>query len=43
MKNLSLQEIKERPLEIRKRYHELERTYHGNEWLVEDDDGQCEL
>ena len=37
MQNLSLQEVRERSLEIRKRYHELERLYHGNEWSVEED------
>jgi hypothetical protein len=37
MKNLSLQEIKERSLEIRRSYHELERTHHGTEWTVEED------
>jgi hypothetical protein len=37
MKNLSLHEIKERSLEIRKAYHELERKHHGSEWTVEED------
>lgn len=37
MKNISLEEIKERSLEIRKKYHELERLYHGSEWTVEED------
>lgn len=37
MKNISLQEIKERSLEIRKKYHELERSHHGSEWTVEED------
>ena len=37
MRNLNLQEVKERSIEIRKHYHELERLHHGNEWTVEED------
>ena len=37
MKNLNLEEIKERSLKIRKSYHELEQLYHGKEWTVEED------
>ncbi len=37
MENLNLQEIKERSLKIRKRYHELEQLHHGSEWSVEED------
>ncbi len=37
MNNLTLDEIKERSLKIRERYHELEQQYHGSEWTVEED------
>ena len=37
MENLNLQEIKERSLKIRQRYHELEQLHHGSEWSVEED------
>ena len=37
MKNLDLKEIKERALKIRKQYHQLEITHHGNQWTVEKD------
>lgn len=37
MKNLNLEEIKQRSLELRKAYHELENQYHGSEWTVEED------
>ena len=29
--------IIERSLELRKKYHELERIHHGNEWTIEED------
>ncbi|MFV5696325.1 MazG-like protein [Flavobacterium sp. LB3P122] len=37
MKNLDLKEIKERALQIRKQYHQLEKDHHGSEWTVEED------
>jgi len=37
MKNLNVQEIKERSLQIRKRYHQLERQHHESEWTIEED------
>jgi hypothetical protein len=37
MGKLNLQEVKERSIEIRKRYHEWEMLYHGSEWTVEED------
>jgi len=37
MKNLDLEEIKERALKIRKQYHQLEKKHHGTEWTVEED------
>lgn len=37
MPNLNLEEVRERSLEIRKRYHELELLHHGSEWSVEED------
>ena len=37
MKNLDLNEIKERALKIRKQYHQLEKFHHGSEWTVEED------
>lgn len=37
MKNLSLKEVKERSLEIRKSYHKLERAHHGVEWTMGED------
>lgn len=37
MKNLSLQEIKDRSVAIRKGYHRLEQMHHGSEWTVEED------
>jgi len=36
MKN-TFEEIIERSLEIRKRYHELELLHHGSKWSVEED------
>ena len=37
MKNLDLAEIKQRALQIRKQYHQLEKEHHGSEWTVEED------
>jgi len=37
MASLNFEELKERSLEIRKRYHKLELTHHGSEWTVEED------
>jgi hypothetical protein len=37
MKNLDLKEIKERAVNIRKQYHQLEKIHHGNEWTIEED------
>ncbi|MNL32493.1 hypothetical protein D3C87_1543510 [compost metagenome] len=37
MASLNFEQLKERSLEIRKRYHELELTHHGSEWTVEED------
>lgn len=37
MSKLTIEELKKRSLEIRKRYHELELAYHGSEWTVEED------
>ncbi|WP_264535174.1 MazG-like protein [Flavobacterium sp. N1736] len=37
MASLNFEQLKERSLEIRKRYHELELTHHGCEWTVEED------
>lgn len=37
MKQLDLEEIKERSLQIRARYHQLEQQHHGSEWTVEED------
>lgn len=37
MKNLDLQEIKERALKIREQYHQLEKTHHDSGWTVEED------
>jgi len=34
---MELKEVTERSMEIRKRYHELERQHHGSEWTVEED------
>jgi anaerobic selenocysteine-containing dehydrogenase len=33
----NLDEIIQRSLEIREKYHELEHKYHGNEWTLEED------
>lgn len=35
--SLNFEELKQRSVEIRKRYHELEIAHHGNEWTIEED------
>lgn len=37
MSKSSLEEIIERSLDLRKKYHELELKHHGTEWTVEED------
>lgn len=37
MKNLNLETIKQRSIEIRELYHQLELTHHGSKWSVEED------
>ena len=37
MSKNELDEIIHRSLELRKKYHELELTHHGNHWSVEED------
>ena len=37
MATIDFEQLKERSLKIRERYHELERTHHGSEWTVEED------
>lgn len=37
MASLNFEELKERSLKIRQRYHELERIHHESEWTVEED------
>jgi len=37
MENLNMKEIKERSLNIRKRYHELELAQHESQWTIEED------
>ena len=37
MENNNFDEIITRALEIRKKYHELERQHHGSEWTIEED------
>lgn len=37
MSNHSFEEMVERSLALRKRYHELEMQHHGSEWTVEED------
>ena len=37
MKDMNLSEAVERSVQIRKRYHQLERQYHEKEWTVEED------
>jgi len=35
--SITLEEIVERSLQIRKKYHELELHHHGSKWSVEED------
>ena len=37
MASLNFEQLKERSLKIRQRYHELERIHHESEWNVEED------
>lgn len=37
MASINFEQLKERSLKIRQRYHELELTHHGSEWTVEED------
>jgi NTP pyrophosphatase (non-canonical NTP hydrolase) len=37
MGNLSLDEIIDRSVAVRNKYHDLERAHHGSEWTVEED------
>ena len=37
MKNLPLNKIVERSIEIRRKYHLLEEKHHGSKWSVEED------
>lgn len=37
MASLNFEELKERSVKIRARYHELELAHHGSEWTVEED------
>jgi NTP pyrophosphatase (non-canonical NTP hydrolase) len=37
MASIDFEQLKQRSLKIRERYHELERTHHGSEWSVEED------
>jgi NTP pyrophosphatase (non-canonical NTP hydrolase) len=37
MASIDFEQLKERSLKIRERYHELERAHHGSEWSVEED------
>ncbi|MDO8769988.1 MAG: hypothetical protein Q7K57_15025 [Burkholderiaceae bacterium] len=37
MKNLNVNDIVERSMKIREKYHLLENKYHGNQWTVEED------
>ena len=37
MASINFEQLKERSLKIRKRYHELELTHHGSEWTIEED------
>lgn len=37
MAAINFEQLKERSLEIRKRYHELEISHHGSQWTVEED------
>ncbi|MEX0729501.1 MAG: MazG-like protein [Aquisalimonadaceae bacterium] len=37
MKNLQLNDIAERAVRIREKYHQLETKHHGSQWSVEED------
>lgn len=37
MTGMTLRDVVERSLQIRKQYHQLERQYHDSEWTVEED------
>lgn len=37
MASINFEQLKERSLEIRKLYHELELAHHGSEWTIEED------
>lgn len=37
MKDMQLNEIVERSMKIREKYHLLEKKHHGSEWTVEED------
>lgn len=37
MASINFEQLKERSLKIRKRYHELELMHHGSEWTIEED------
>ncbi|MFH6996134.1 MazG-like protein [Flavobacterium sp. FlaQc-48] len=37
MASINFEQLKERSLKIRQRYHELELAHHGSEWTVEED------
>ncbi|MBF4485869.1 MULTISPECIES: MazG-like protein [unclassified Flavobacterium] len=37
MASINFEQLKERSLKIRQRYHELELNHHGSEWTVEED------
>ena len=37
MVSINFEQLKERSLKIRAKYHELELTHHGSEWTIEED------
>lgn len=37
MTSINFEQLKERSLKIRQRYHELELAHHGSEWTIEED------
>jgi NTP pyrophosphatase (non-canonical NTP hydrolase) len=37
MRSINFEQLKERSLKIRQRYHELELAHHGSEWTIEED------
>lgn len=37
MASINFEQLKERSIEIRKRYHELELSHHRSEWTIEED------